>query len=380
MVNKKLNKKKFLEFSKNFQVNYPMPGAYAVGQPFYEDGKLIAVRWQTVNIDREKQTAKNLGFCSAVMDFHKIYLGIKEISSLIIDPIIAESLLGTYFSGFLNEPGHLNLEIIQGAIKRNENVFLLFYPTQYLLQQPPVDFVDASCRLAMISHLAFKPNEINLDGVFGLLPILCYMSNGGVMTPEEWNKKLLSGDLSSHPMCIDKFPPMWWGTPIIDGVRIADTSRVRMGAYLPSGCTVMHEGFVNFNAGSKGPAMIEGRISAGVFTGADSDIGGGASIMGTLSGGGKEKITIGDNCLLGANSGIGISLGDRCTVEAGLYVTAGMYVKVKDARFGFVWNSVIKAINLSGKDDMLFIQNSKNGAVEVLYNKKPNKLNLVLHS
>ncbi len=375
---KKFKKQQFLEFVKEFweKEENKKPFIYGVGQSFLDDtGQEIAVRWQTINKE------KNYGFLAALIDYFGIKLDDQQPFIHSLHNGEAGEILDIYFSEIIKEEGHLNLEVLSGASSRIGFTTIIIYPNEGLLSKPPVeDLVDASCRLAMISNLAFKPNEINLDGIFGLLPRLCYMSDGEVMTPEKWNKKLLSGDLSSHPVCIDKFPPMWWGTPIVEGVRIADTSRVRMGAYLPSGCTVMHEGFVNFNAGSKGPAMIEGRISAGVFTGADSDIGGGASIMGTLSGGGKEKITIGDNCLLGANSGIGISLGDRCTVEAGLYVTAGMYVKVKDARFGFVWNSVIKAINLSGKDDMLFIQNSKNGAVEVLYNKKPNKLNLALHS
>ena len=161
---------------------------------------------------------------------------------------------------------------------------------------------------------------------------------------------------------------------IPSGVRIADASRVRLGAYLGEGTTVMHEGFVNFNAGTEGPAMVEGRISAGVFVRKNSDIGGGASIMGTLSGGGNEVITIGEHCLLGANSGVGISLGDRCTVEAGLYVTAKC--KIFDVAEG----RTVKASELSGKSDMLLIRNSENGRIELRHNKNKSHLNPALHA
>ena len=221
------------------------------------------------------------------------------------------------------------------------------------------DLADAYLRLHMLSRREIQPHGANLDGVFGLLTN-CAWTNAGPVLPErvsELQARAAEINLSISVTSVDKFPRMT-DYVIPSGVRIADADRVRLGAHLAEGTTVMHEGFCNFNAGTLGPSMIEGRISAGVVIGANSDIGGSASIMGTLSGGGKETITVGENCLLGANSGIGISLGDYCTVEAGCYVTAGSQITLPDG-------SVVKGKELSGRSGMLLIRNSSSGAIEM---------------
>ena len=228
------------------------------------------------------------------------------------------------------------------------------------LSQPPGDTADAYLRLHLLSHRVIKPHEANLDGIFGVLPVVAWTNHGPVdpaHLPQVKLRFLSHGEhLEVHSL--DKFPRMTdYVAPT--GVRVADADRVRLGAYLADGTTVMHEGFVNFNAGTLGHSMVEGRISAGVVVGDGSDVGGGASIMGTLSGGGSEVISIGERCLLGANSGIGISLGDDCTVEAGLYVTAGTLVTLPDGE-------VVKARALSGASGLLFRRNSRTGTVEAL--------------
>ena len=230
------------------------------------------------------------------------------------------------------------------------------------LDDPPASTADAYLRLHLLSHLLVEPNTINLDGSFGQLPIVVW-TTAGPMHPDAYARlrpALQRAGISAHG--IDKFPRLLdYVTPT--RVRIADASRVRLGAHLAPGTTVMHEGFVNYNAGTLGTSMVEGRISQGVVVGDGSDIGGGASIMGTLSGGGTERVSIGQRALLGANSGIGISIGDDSVVEAGLYVTAGTKVTVvvpgEEPR-------IVKAVELSGVAGLLFRRNSQSGAVEVL--------------
>ena len=228
------------------------------------------------------------------------------------------------------------------------------------LAEKPKDANDVFLRLHLLSHRLVKPHGLNLDGVYGLLSNVVWTS-AGVCEVEGFDKVRRGlqnkyGNLTVYS--VDKFPRMI-DYVIPEGVRIADGNRVRLGAYLSSGTTVMHEGFVNFNAGTLGKSMVEGRISAGVIVGDGSDIGGGASIMGTLSGGGKEVISIGQRTLLGANSGIGISLGDDCVVEAGVYITAGSKITLPD-------NKIVKAKELSGADNLLFRRNSQSGALEAL--------------
>ena len=241
------------------------------------------------------------------------------------------------------------------------------------LEKPIKDLADAYLRLHLLSFKFVLPNSISLEGLFEILPNVVW-TNYGAVSPKEIDKKLLNSKLQNKSLSIksiDKFPRL---TDFIvpKGVRIADASRVRLGAYLSEGTTIMHEGFVNFNAGTLGKAMIEGRISAGVFVGSNSDLGGGSSTMGTLSGGNTTKISIGENCFLGANSGLGIPLGNNCIIEAGLYLTAGTKVTLSD-------NSIVKALELANKDNLLFIRNSTSGIVEAKINKSLLELNPKLH-
>jgi 2,3,4,5-tetrahydropyridine-2-carboxylate N-succinyltransferase len=228
------------------------------------------------------------------------------------------------------------------------------------LDQPPRDTADGYLRLHLLSTRRIRPHGCDLSTIFQILPTIAWTDRGAAEVDrlDELRAQAAESGSVLQVRSVDKFPPMTdYVTPT--GVRIADAARVRLGAHLAAGTTVMHEGFVNFNAGTLGPCMVEGRISAGVQVGAGTDLGGGCSIMGTLSGGGKQIISIGEKCLIGANAGVGISLGDRCTVEAGLYVTAGSRVLLPDG-------SVVKAAALSGADNLLFRRNSQSGAVEVL--------------
>ena len=228
------------------------------------------------------------------------------------------------------------------------------------LATPPASTSDAYLRLHLLSHLHVLPNGLNLDGIYGQLPIVAF-TTAGPMAPEEFaNRRIELQRAGISILALDKFPRLLdYVTPA--RVRIADAARVRLGAYLSAGTTVMHEGFVNFNAGTLGESMVEGRISQGVVVGNGSDIGGGASIMGTLSGGGTHRVSIGQRSLLGANAGIGISLGDDCLVEAGLYLTGGTKVTL---RGGDTDGQIVKARDLSGHNNLEFRRNSTSGIVE----------------
>ena len=234
-------------------------------------------------------------------------------------------------------------------------------------------------KLHLLSHRFVRPHGVNLEGIFPLLPNLAWTSEGAIDL-EELAQRQLQARTAGRTLevkAVDKFPPMT-DYVVPSGVRIADTARVRLGAYVGEGTTVMHEGFINFNAGTEGKSMIEGRISAGVVIGEGSDLGGGCSTMGTLSGGGNIIISVGQNCLLGANAGIGIPLGDRCTVEAGLYITAGTKVQVLDDSNSLV--RTVKARDLANQSDLLFRRNSETGAVECKTNKSAVALNEELHA
>ena len=239
----------------------------------------------------------------------------------------------------------------------------------------PVDAADAYLRLHLLSHRLVQPHGLNLTGVFGLLTNVAWTNLGPVALDQldEVRLRVRAVQEQLTVNSVDKFPRMV-DYVVPSGVRIADADRVRLGAHLAEGTTVMHEGFVNFNAGTLGASMVEGRISAGVVVGDGSDVGGGASIMGTLSGGGTEVISVGKQCLLGANSGIGISLGDNCVVEAGCYITAGTKVTLPDGQ-------VVKGVELSKANGLLFRRNSTSGTVEAVPRTGTwGGLNSVLHS
>lgn len=245
--------------------------------------------------------------------------------------------------------------------------------------EKPSSVAEGFLKLQLISHRLVKPHGTVLDGIFGLLHNIAWTNKGPIDLPELADRQIearLNGENITVD-CVDKFPKMV-DYVVPAGIRVADTSRVRLGAHVGEGTTVMHEGFINFNAGTAGVSMVEGRISAGVMVGEGSDIGGGASIMGTLSGGGSVVVSIGENSLLGANAGLGFPLGDRCTVESGLYVTAGSKVRMLDTAGQEV--EVVKARDLTGKSDLLFRRNSVTGQIECLTNKTAVELNSELHS
>jgi 2,3,4,5-tetrahydropyridine-2-carboxylate N-succinyltransferase len=248
---------------------------------------------------------------------------------------------------------NLKADPVRGVTKREVDL-------EIDMDEAPKDSADAYLRLHLLSHRLVKPHGVNLDGVFGLLTNVAWTSAGpcSLIDFEKTRTKLRAAHGNVTVYSVDKFPRMV-DYVIPDGVRIADADRVRLGAYLASGTTIMHEGFVNFNAGTLGKSMVEGRISAGVVVGDGSDVGGGASIMGTLSGGGKEVISIGERCLLGANSGLGISLGNDCVIESGTYITAGSKITLPDGK-------VVKARELSGANNLIFRRNSQSGNLEVV--------------
>jgi 2,3,4,5-tetrahydropyridine-2-carboxylate N-succinyltransferase len=289
------------------------------------------------------------------------------------------------------EPSSEQLAALQSALKHNgysdmaktvEQLIASSRPLVAVLlpeNTPPTTVPQGYLKLHLLSHRLAKPHGTDLTGIFGTLKNVAW-TNVGAIDIEELPERLLQARMAGQPLsvdCVDKFPKMV-DYVVPSGVRIADTSRVRLGAYVGEGTTVMHEGFINFNAGCEGPNMIEGRISAGVYCGAGSDVGGGASIMGTLSGGGSMVISMGEKCLLGANAGLGIPLGDRCTLEAGLYITAGTIVTMLDDQKQV--SGTLKARDLAGKSDLLFRRNSVTGTVECLTNKSAVELNSELHS
>lgn len=241
----------------------------------------------------------------------------------------------------------------------------------------PTTVPEAYLKLHLLSHRLIKPHGINLQGIFAVLPNVAWSSEGAIAV-NELPQRQLAARLEGRTLevnAIDKFPKMS-DYVVPKGIRIADAARVRLGAYLGEGTTVMHEGFINFNAGTLGESMVEGRISAGVMVGKGSDLGGGCSTMGTLSGGNNVIISVGEKCLIGANAGLGIPLGDRCTVEAGLYLTAGSKVMLISAEGE---QRLVKARELAGQSDLLFLRNSQTGAIECRTNRRSIELNAALH-
>ncbi len=304
--------------------------------------------------------------------------GLATISSdgTVLDTWFPTPRLGTIPAGRDPHIAPAELEDLLGADPRRA-VTVDFVTVAIDLDAAPASTPDAYLRLHLLSHLLVAPNTVNLDGIFGHLPIVVW-TNAGPVHPADFERlrpQLQRAGIAAHG--IDKFPRLLdYVSP--DRVRIADASRVRLGAYLSPGTTVMHEGFVNFNAGTLGTSMVEGRISQGVVVGDGADVGGGASIMGTLSGGGTQRVEIGARALLGANSGVGISIGDDSIVEAGLYVTAGTKVLVlrPDAE-----PVSVKAVTLSGVPGLLFRRNSVTGAVEALPRSGSGvQLNAALHA
>ncbi len=372
------------------QPGYLRPAAFAVGLAHLGIGgeqlagaatnsgtKILDTWYPVVNLGENYGAAAIL----AQVTGHKsggrtYYLSIEQI----------ERALG-HFAPFLDDGKyHPNIEVLNelkrvlltpkvvGGVEIPRAIVVTFLQD---LSHKPVDAHDVYLRLTLLSQRRVKPHGLSLDGVFGLLNNVVW-TTVGPFDPETFERirlRLITSNVDVRVLAVDKFPRMV-DYHIPSGVRVADADRVRLGAHLGEGTTVMHEGFCNFNAGTLGKGMVEGRISAGVVVGNGSDIGGGASIMGTLSGGGKTVISIGEGSLLGANAGLGISLGNNCTVEAGLYLTAGAKVRLLPD------GTVIKAADLNGKDDLLFRRNSLTGAIEVSQKKGAGwgGLNAALHS
>lgn len=344
------------------RASWSPPQAFALGLAHVSErrgeAKVLDTRYPVVNL------GENLGFAALMADLVDADGSARSIE---IDRAAIDRALGLVAPVLADEGAHPNARLlpvmarlvdappaITGTVRR------IVLTCIDRLDDPPVDAHDAYLRLHLLSNRLVRPHGLNLDGLFGLLANVVWTS-AGPADPDGFESVRLAAAASGVALLVhgvDKFPRLT-DYVIPSGVRIAHADRVRLGAHLAEGTTVMHEGFVNFNAGTLGPSMIEGRISAGVVVGADTDIGGGASIMGTLSGGGKEVISVGQRCLIGANGGIGISLGDDCIVEAGLYVTAGTRVITPDG-------STVKASELSGQPGLLFRRNSQSGAVEVL--------------
>ncbi len=293
-------------------------------------------------------------------------------------------------SGFGEIPASALEQISQGGddVAQNENLRLIQELSGgrgtllYCLDDtdvPPQSIASAFLRLHLLSHRLVKPHDINLDGLFGVLKNLAW-TNEGAIDIQDLPARQIAARKEGRVLdvqSVDKFPKMT-SYVVPTGVRIADTARVRLGAYIGEGTTVMHEGFVNFNAGTLGTAMIEGRISAGVVVGENSDLGGGCSTMGTLSGGGTTIISVGENCLIGANAGIGFPLPDGCIVEAGLYVTGGTKVNVLDGNGKLV--ETVKAGLLKDRQNLLYRRNSLSGTVEAVPTRASINLNEELHS
>ncbi len=321
------------------------------------DGTVLDTWYGTANLDENHEAsaviAEHVGWQSGA--------GTYELSAADLEALSA------VFAPVMDDGGrHPNAEVIL-ALRRASEAESVF-PVRRVpvftviadLQAAPRDTHDAYLRLHLLSNRKVRPHGLNLEGIFGLMPNNVWTTLGpcDLASFDKLAIELRARGVNFQVLGVDRFPRMV-DYVVPTGVRIADADRVRLGAHLADGTTVMHEGFVNFNAGTLGACMVEGRISAGVVVGAETDIGGGSSIMGTLSGGGQEVISVGEGCLLGANAGLGISLGDRCIVEAGLYLTAGTRVTTPTGE-------IVKAKSCSGRSDLLFRRNSVSGSVEVL--------------
>ncbi|BBH54571.1 tetrahydrodipicolinate N-succinyltransferase N-terminal domain-containing protein [Fluviispira sanaruensis] len=363
----------FKKIIENIEKNkdYIRPQAFAIGiATLAQNGTLLDCYFPSPNFQTNFATAailaNVLGYKNGT---HSYQLTNEQITEIL-----------SYFTPFANDgKEHANIELLKNLQKimqnpiKNRKAIVVSFITSSENDTGPKSVPDAYLRLHLLSHRFVKPHCINLTGIFNILPNVVWTSEGAIAA-QDLNLRKMEAICEGRNLVvhsIDKFPRMTdYVTPT--GVRIADASRVRLGAYLGDGTTVMHEGFVNFNAGCEGPNMIEGRISAGVFVKKGSDLGGGCSTMGTLSGGGNIIISIGENCLLGANSGLGIPLGDRCTIEAGLYITAGTKVLFN--------NTILKAKDFAGKNDILFRRNSQSGCIEAISKANSVELNTELHN
>jgi len=377
----------FGKFVSHFWETHTKPWGFGIGQSFSDkDGSIIAVKWLKVNV------GENFGSAAALLDFLEKRGNTLGERNYQISSEEAGSIIGDYFQWCLND-GKFH-ENIAALGCNTEEISLIFYYDEAELQEAVSSLEDAHFRLALMTRLYKEPNSMNLDEMFDVLPNLMW-TNEDPFTPDEWNRLWISGETSGITLLEqDKIPSYHWANPAIEGIRIANPLMVRHGAHLAPGTTVMNYGFVNFNAGTLGKAMVEGRISAGTVIGAGSDIGAGAGFLGTLSGGNSIRMSMGENCLLGAMAECGIPLGDNVLIKEGVVFSAGTLVAVvtwetdedgkfitgKDGKPIEIERKIVKAIELKGISDVTFRQNSQTGAIEVLPIPNKVKLNDMLHA
>lgn len=380
-------KEEFKEFSDKFQKKNKMPFAYALGICFKDTkGNTIAHKWLTMNF------GENMGTASAIM--HHLELNLDQNPLCYVENLHSDlsQLMNWYFPAFRGDKGvHLNIE----ALTSFGNICFIAYADESILKEQEIQSIaDAHFRLAAISRLHYKPNTLCLDKLFTILPTVVYLDNDNhhhdqsdmlnfgprsVMTVDEWNRAWIHRHYLPGTIVIDKIPLLVWGAPIPEGVRMPNSHSARLGAYLSPGTTIMHYGFVNFNAGTLGKAMVEGTIAAGVTIDDGTDIGKGGGFFGTLSGGNTLKVSAGKNCLIGALAECGIPLGDNCVVAAGVVFTD------KTPVFDHTVGYERKAIELANVPNITFRRNSKTdpgqhtGAIEVIPKGNKARLNKELH-
>ena len=377
----------FKEFSSQFQKEHTMPYAFGIGLCFKNStGQPIAHKWLSLNVD------ENMGTASALMDYFQIemtgnsplYFSGKNFS---FTNKAVETIFHMYFHPFEDDGAHHENIVALDTIVVNDfeelsEPALIFYPTKEIFETAVASNADAHFRLAAISRLKFKPNTICLDDLFAVLPNLVWTSIGSVHPVDEWNQSISNMQIR---ILIDKIPLLTWGAPIPSEVRIANPDNVRLGAYLSPGTTIMHYGFVNFNAGTLGKSMVEGRISVGTTIGDGTDIGAGAGFLGTLSGGNSTKLSAGERCLIGANAECGVILGDDCVVATGTCFGQGTPIVEIDPTVKNIDDPkrvirIGKVKDYNEKSGLTFWRHSITGALEVFATANKHKLNETLHN
>lgn len=382
----------FNDFSNKFQSEHEMPYAFGIGLSFHESDKddavTIAHKWLSISIVDEEGKNGNWGTASVLMDALEMQISADSPTYLEFtkdeDGNEANEIIQNYFTAFEDDGKyHENIEALKSIYHLNQSNArgaVIFYQTKEIFQKQITNNADAHFRLASISRLKFKPNTICLDILFSVLPNLVWEDNGMVLTIESWNHE--GGFLSGARVITDKIPLLTWGAPIPIGVRIANPNNVRLGAYLSPGTTIMHYGFVNFNAGTLGKSMVEGRISAGTTIDDGTDIGAGAGFLGTLSGGNSLKLSAGKDCLIGAMAECGVILGNNCVVATGTCFSQNTpiveIVPVPGSNTFIEKSGKVKDYN--GKDNLTYRRNSTTGRLEVIHKGNKEILNETLHS